>query len=549
MNFRIIFNIWDFLLPSHGGADPGAVSGGLQEKDFTLEASLYMADRLKELGIPVVLTRDYDENISRTERLRRANEAFGGSPNAILISNHINAGGGEGAEVIYALRNNSTLAQSILEEIGSEGQIMRKYYQRRLPEDPSKDYYYIIRETTPMQSVLVEYGFIDNANDRVKLQNDLLNYVEAVVRAIAEYAGVPYTPPEGSGNNFYTVVKGDSLWSIANRFGVTVQALRDANNLTSDVLSVGQILRIPGSNEGDEIVPPSGNVTYTVQRGDSLWSIASRYGISVNDLRRANNLTSDTLSIGQVLIIPGVGSGNEGDDNITGPSTTYTVVKGDSLWSIANRFGVTVQALRDANNLTSDVLSVGQVLTIPGVSGEEDNGEDEDNGAVFYYTVERGDSLYSIARRFGVMVQEIRDANDLTSDTLSVGQSLIIPGISAGDDLEDNEENDTVPTTYTVQSGDSLWSIANRFGVTVNDLKAANGLTSNLLSVGQVLIIPKSGSTTPGTPTYNTYTVASGDSLWSIANRFGTTVDMIKSLNNLTSNLLSIGQVLQIPNN
>ena len=533
----------------HGGADPGAVSGGLQEKDFTLEASLYMADRLKELGIPVVLTRDYDENISRTERLRRANEAFGGSPNAILISNHINAGGGEGAEVIYALRNNSTLAQSILEEIGSEGQIMRKYYQRRLPEDPSKDYYYIIRETTPMQSVLVEYGFIDNANDRVKLQNDLLNYVEAVVRAIAEYAGVPYTPPEGSGNNFYTVVKGDSLWSIANRFGVTVQALRDANNLTSDVLSVGQILRIPGSNEGDEIVPPSGNVTYTVQRGDSLWSIASRYGISVNDLRRANNLTSDTLSIGQVLIIPGVGSGNEGNDNITGPSTTYTVVSGDSLWSIANRFGVTVQALRDANNLTSDVLSVGQVLTIPGVSGEEDNGEDEDNGAVFYYTVERGDSLWSIARRFGVTVQEIRDANDLTSDTLSVGQSLIIPGISAGDDLEDNEENDTVPTTYTVVSGDSLWSIANRFGVTVSDLKSANGLTSNLLSVGQVLIIPTAGSSTPGSPIYNTYTVASGDSLWSIANRFGTTVDTIKTLNNLTSNLLSIGQVLQIPNN
>ena len=286
-----------------------------------------------------------------------------------------------------------------------------------------------------------------------------------------------------------------------------------------------------------------------MQRGDSLWSIASRYGISVNDLRRANNLTSDTLSIGQVLIIPGVGSGNEGNDNITGPSTTYTVVSGDSLWSIANRFGVTVQALRDANNLTSDVLSVGQVLTIPGVSGEEDNGEDEDNGAVFYYTVERGDSLWSIARRFGVTVQEIRDANDLTSDTLSVGQSLIIPGISAGDDLEDNEENDTVPTTYTVASGDSLWSIANRFGVTVNDLKSANGLTSNLLSVGQVLIIPTAGSSTPGSPTYNTYTVASGDSLWSIANRFGTTVDTIKTLNNLTSNLLSIGQVLQIPNN
>ena len=422
---------------------------------------------------------------------------------------------------------------------------MRKYYQRRLPEDPSKDYYYIIRETSPMQSLLVEYGFIDNANDRVKLQNDLLNYVEAVVRAIAEYAGVPYTPPEGSGNNFYTVVKGDSLYSIARRFGVTVQALRDVNNLTSDVLSVGQILRIPSSNEDNGNVPPSGNVTYTVQKGDSLWSIASRYGISVNDLRQANNLSSDTLNIGQVLIIPGVGNGNEDDDNITGPSFTYTVVKGDSLWSIGNRFGVTVQQIRDLNNLTSDTLSVGQVLLIPGTN-EEDN--DENNGAVFYYTVKRGDSLYSIARQFGVTVQEIRDANDLVSDILSIGQQLIIHGISAGDDLEDNNGNETVPTTYTVQSGDSLWSIANRFGVTVNELKSVNSLTSNLLSIGQVLIIPSSSTNNPTNPSYTTYTVVSGDSLWSIANRFGTTVDAIKTLNNLTSNLLSIGQVLQIPN-
>ena len=92
--------------------------------------------------------------------------------------------GGEGAEVVYALRNNSTLAKDILTSIGEAGQIMRKYYQRRLPENPNKDYYYIIRETSPMQSLLVEYGFIDNAKDQVKLQNDLLGYVEAVVKAV-----------------------------------------------------------------------------------------------------------------------------------------------------------------------------------------------------------------------------------------------------------------------------------------------------------------------------------------------------------------------------
>ena len=139
----------------HGGSDPGAVSGNLKEKDFNLEAANYMTKRLKELGIPVVSVKTTDEDISKTERLKKANEAFNGDPNAILISNHINSGGGEGAEIVYALRNDDTLASIALENIGDAGQKMRKIYQRRLPEDPSKDYYYIIRETTPMQSLLV----------------------------------------------------------------------------------------------------------------------------------------------------------------------------------------------------------------------------------------------------------------------------------------------------------------------------------------------------------------------------------------------------------
>ena len=77
------------------GDDPGAISGNLQEKDFNLEAANYMTKRFEELGIPVVSIKDTDENISRSERLRRANEAFNGDPNAILISNHINSGGGK----------------------------------------------------------------------------------------------------------------------------------------------------------------------------------------------------------------------------------------------------------------------------------------------------------------------------------------------------------------------------------------------------------------------------------------------------------------------
>ncbi len=470
MNERAIAGV--VVDAGHGGSDPGAVSNGLQEKDFTLEAAEYMYRRLQELGIPAVITRDFDENLSREERLRRANEAFGGSSNAILISNHINAGGGEGAEVIYALRNSSTLAQSILESIGQEGQIMRKYYQRRLPEDPSKDYYYIIRETSPMQSLLVEYGFIDNANDRVKLQNDLLNYVEAVVRAIAQYAGVTYVPPEGV--NTYTVQRGDSLWSIANRFGVTVDALRKANNLTSDTLQIGQILKIPSTSSDNGGTSPT---YYTVVKGDSLWSIANRFGVSVADLRNVNNLTSDVLQVGQRLLIPGTGDSSEDNDNGY-EEITYVVQAGDSLWAIANRYGITVDELKSANNLSSNLLSVGQVLIIP--TGENPVVPPEETTT---YTVVRGDSLWSIAKQFGLTVDELKRANNLTSNTLSVGQVLVIP-------VSGTVEVPSSPTVYTVQSGDSLWSIANRFGTTVDALKSLNNLSSNLLQIGQQLLIP-----------------------------------------------------------
>ncbi len=202
----------------HGGDDPGAVSGNLKEKDFTLKAANYMYNRFKELGVPVAITRDSDVTLTRQQRLNTMNNTFGTTPNVIILSNHINSGGGEGAEILYPLRSTDVLARSILESIGEEGQIMRKYYQRRLPEDPSKDYYYIMRETPNTTSLLLEYGFIDNPNDVVRLQNYLLDYVEAVVRAVANYIGVPYIAPGGSLKNTYTVKAGDTIFMGNNEY-------------------------------------------------------------------------------------------------------------------------------------------------------------------------------------------------------------------------------------------------------------------------------------------------------------------------------------------
>ena len=139
------------------------------------------------------------------------------------------------------MRNNDTLARKITKEIENTGQNVRKYYQRRLPSNSAKDYYYIIRETPNTEALLVEYGFLDSTGDDVsQLKNNYEELAEAVVKAVASYAGVPYTSQT---DEYYTVLKGDSLWSIANKFNTTVANLKSLNNLSSNLLQIGQKLK------------------------------------------------------------------------------------------------------------------------------------------------------------------------------------------------------------------------------------------------------------------------------------------------------------------
>ena len=444
--------------PGHGGTDAGATGNNLLEKDYNLLISKYMYDRFKELGIPVAITRDSDTTLSPTDRVNTILNKFGNSSDVILISNHVNSGGGEGAEVIYALRNKDTLAKRILENIGATGQETRKYYQRRLPSDTSKDYYFIHRNTGNLEPLIVEYGFIDNTKDVEFLKENYEELAEAVISAVANYIGVPYKAPNGLITNTYVVQKGDTLYSIANKLGTTVSELKKENNLTSNTLQIGEVLRIPTK----EIYEEEENV-YVVKKGDTLYSIAMANNTTVDELKKANNLTSNILSTGQLLKIP----------SALLPESTYIVKKGDSLYSIANKYNTTIDELKRINNLTSNTLSIGQVLKLP--SDKASNVEKEEN--TISYTVQKGDSLYSIARKYSTTIDKIKDLNNLTTNLLSIGQVLLIP------------TDTNLETTYTVQKGDSLYSIAKKYNTTVDRLKQLNNLKSNLLSVGQILIV------------------------------------------------------------
>ncbi len=485
----------------HGGDDPGTSANGIVEKDYTLKISEYIHNRLDELGVPNEMSRTTDETLDSSTRPSRIQSFYGNGSDVIVVSNHINAGGGDGAEVIYALRNDDTFSKKIANELETAGQNVRKYYQRRLPSNSAKDYYYIMRDTPNNETVIVEYGFADSTGDDVsQLKNNWEDLAEAVTKAIVEYAGGIYQALEDS--NYYTVQSGDTLWSIAKKYDLTVDELKNANNLTSNLLSIGQNLYIP--NKETSVTTSE----YVVVAGDTLYSIAQKYNTTVDNLKYLNDLSTDSLAIGQILKIP----------SSTSSDVTYTVVSGDTLYSIANKYNTTVDELKSLNNLTSNILSIGQILKLP-----------SDSTDYVTYTVKSGDTLYSIAQEFGTTVSAISNLNNLSTDTLTIGQILKIPSSTSSD------------VTYTVVSGDTLYSIANKYNTTVDELKSLNNLTSNILSIGQILKLPSDSTD------YVTYTVKSGDTLYSIAQEFGTTVSAISNLNNLSTTVLSIGQKLLLP--
>lgn len=336
-NYKIIID------PGHGGTDNGASGNDIIEKNMTLAISKIMYNELKRLGIPVYITRETDETLSPTQRVNRIKNAFGNDSNVIVVSNHINAGGAEGAEVIYALRNNETLSSKVLNELAKNGQTIRKYYQKRGTSNPSKDYYFMLRDTDPYESIIVEYGFLDNTKDAAKLKKNYERYAYATLEALLDYIG--YSKDD---LDYYTVKSGDTLYSIAKKYGITVDKLKDLNNLKSNMISVNQKLLV-----NDQKKDQTTNA-YVVEKGDTLYSIAKKYSTTVSKIKELNNLKSDTLSIGQELIIPS-----------SFDVKTHIVKSGDTLYSIARKYNTTVDAIKVANNLTSNVLSIGKELIIP----------------------------------------------------------------------------------------------------------------------------------------------------------------------------------------
>ncbi|MFV8463028.1 N-acetylmuramoyl-L-alanine amidase [Vibrio campbellii] len=398
--------------PGHGGEDPGSIGPSRKyEKDATLSISKKLAAQLNAIpGIKTRMTRnaDYFVNLNRRVAIARENEAH------LLISIHADAFttpqprggsvfvlntrranteisrwienkekqsellGGSGAaftnniddknvnqtlldlQFSHSQKEGYKLATAILSEMGKVAKLHNS--------KPINTSLAVLR-SPQIPSVLVETGFISNPTEEKLLfqRSHQDKLARAVTKAVVKY--LKENPPEGiilsnatssTGSvSQHKVSRGESLSVIASKYGTSTQALMKYNNLKSSSLAIGQVLKIPGSasSSSSSSAVKTKTITHTVKSGEYLGKIASRYKVSVADIKRENRLKSETVRVGQKLRIT-----VEVKDV---PLRKHKVARGDYLGKIAAKYGVSVNSIRQANKLRSDELAIGQVLIIP----------------------------------------------------------------------------------------------------------------------------------------------------------------------------------------
>lgn len=355
----------------------------------------------------------------------------------------------------------------------------------------------------------------------------------------------------------YRLQQGETLAQVAGRSGMTEDELRKVNGIPKGrrVLANSTLLvRSTGTEDQQDIAAELANaklqlsptttwrrVTYRVRSGDTLSGIARRWRITMKSIVTANRLRSDRLRVGQrlVLTVPNVPRQAIASTQRSESSqhVIHRVRSGETLSTIASRYGVSIAQLKMTNRIRTNLIRPGQRLRIP--FGGADAVSDTK-----IYTVKAGDTLSTIASRYGVSVVRLKRANRLSGDSLRIGDRLEIPTQVA---VSDAPKRVAKSRTHRVRSGESLYTIGKRYGVSVDRIKAANGLRRNTIRVGQELVIPARSSGGATASEGKVHRVRSGDTLSEIARRYGTTVSKLRSANGLTSNRLRIGQELKIP--
>ena len=238
----------------------------------------------------------------------------------------------------------------------------------------------------------------------------------------------------------------------------------------------------------------------------------------------------------------------------------YTVAAGDNLYRIAVDYGTTEEHLMAINGLTTNLLQIGQVITLPSGDGSvEDNSTSDSTPQATdgVHIVQAGENLWAIAQQNGTTEEYLMAINGLSSNLLQIGQTISLSGDES--DFTTTPNQPVTDGVHVVVAGDNLWDIAQMYGTTEDQLLAWNGLSSNFLQIGDLISVygptdnvvtdtdTPAEVTTPNQPVSDgVYVVVAGDNLWDIAQWYGTTEDQLMAWNGLSSNFLQIGDRISV---
>ncbi|MBZ0199589.1 MAG: LysM peptidoglycan-binding domain-containing protein, partial [Ignavibacteriaceae bacterium] len=391
--------------------------------------------------------------------------------------------------------------------------------------------------------------------------------------------------PDGFAAVSYSVKTGDNLLGIADMFSARVSDVRNWNNIPyTTTINVGQKLTVYVPEEQKDFYASLDNQTPTeksitknsitknsgswvyhkVRRGESLGKIASRYGVSSSDLREWNDISGNKIYTGSKLkIFSNRSVSKSSSDNIASNKSLfrYKIKRGDSVSEIADKFGVPVAMVKKWNNLSSNKIITGRTLKIYAGNDVSSLGDatTKNSANVNYYKIKPNDTVGEIAEMYKVSASDLRGWNGISGNKIIAGKTLkIYSNVNINDipDRRDEPVKDEVTTqksavNYKVKNGDAIWTIARAYEVSEAQIRNWNNLKSNKIIVGQTLKILSAGKTesTPSAKTVSAgkiHTVHRGESLYTIAIQYKTTVNELKQLNSISGNKINVGQKIKL---
>ena len=323
---------------------------------------------------------------------------------------------------------------------------------------------------------------------------------------------------------------GETISMVARKYGVSVSSIKKWNGLRSSRLKRGQTLKIntytkvrveqPETEEEETVdveetvvaettpvaapekkkketatttTAPRNPERHKVQRGETLASIAGQYGVTIADIREWNDLKSNNIMAGQVLVVDAKKAVKKKNDTPAAPAV-HTVKSGENLSAIADKYGVSVANLREWNDLKSDNIRVGDKLKLKADGKTSTSSRSRDNGAAEQtHKVKRGETLGQIATKYGVTVDDLRKWNNIKGNNIAAGQNLKVYSDKKVDRKTDKTDKTSKKKqkTHKVKRGETLGEIAEKYGVGLSKLKKANGIKGNNIQIGQSLKIPR----------------------------------------------------------